>query len=216
MRHLSLGQQSILFLVSLVLLAILYGKFYHSPRPTPKEEIYSEIAIEVVGEVHTPGIYLFRNPPTLKQVIDQAGGVKPPARRAGHPADLPVKGTSLQETPSLSDILETGTRVAISRELPSSLLSGQPNEENPDMIRITLGSMGASKLLVFSIPLDLNRASVEDFCLVPGIGESLARDIVTYRRSKGGFRSVEELKNVKGVGENNLKTFKIYFIVTPP
>ena len=201
MRHLSLGQQSILFLVSLVLLAILYGKFYHSPRPTPKEEIYSEIAIEVVGEVHTPGIYLFRNPPTLKQVIDQAGG---------------VKGTSLQETPSLSDILETGTRVAISRELPSSLLSGQPNEENPDMIRITLGSMGASKLLVFSIPLDLNRASVEDFCLVPGIGESLARDIVTYRRSKGGFRSVEELKNVKGVGENNLKTFKIYFIVTPP
>jgi competence protein ComEA len=76
--------------------------------------------------------------------------------------------------------------------------------------------MGASKLLVFSIPLDLNRASVEDFCLVPGIGESLARDIVNYRRSKGGFRSVEELKNVKGVGENNLKTFKIYFIVTPP
>ena len=201
MRHLSLGQQSILFLVSLVLLAILYGKFYHSPRPTPKEEIYSEIAIEVVGEVHTPGIYLFRNPPTLKQVIDQAGG---------------VKGTSLPETPSLSDILETGTRVAISRELPSSLLSGQPNEENPDMIRITLGSMEASKLLVFSIPLDLNRASVEDFCLVPGIGESLARDIVNYRRSKGGFRSVEELKNVKGVGENNLKTFKIYFIVTPP
>ncbi len=201
MRHLSLGQQSILFLVALVLLAILYGNFYHSPCPTPKEEIYSEIAIEVVGEIHTPGIYLFRNPPTLKEIIDQAGG---------------VKGASLPETPSLSDILETGTRVAISRELPSSLLSGQPNEENPDTIRITLGSMEASKLLVFSIPLDLNRASVEDLCLVPGIGESLARDIVNYRRSKSGFRSVEELKNVKGVGENNLKTVKTYFIVTSP
>jgi competence protein ComEA len=201
MRHLSLGQQLLLFLLALGLLAILYLKFYQSPLPTPKEETYSEIAIEVGGEVHTPGIYLFRNPPTLKEAIDRAGG---------------VKGAFLQENTSLSDVLETGTRVAISREPPSSVTSGQPNRGNPDTVRIKLGRMEANKLLVFSIPLDLNRASVEDLCLVPGIGEFLAREIVTYRRRKRGFRSVEELKNVTGIGDHNWKSFQSYFRVTSP
>jgi competence protein ComEA len=201
MRHLSLGQQLLLFLLALALLAILYLKFYHPPLPTSKEETYSEIAIEVVGEVYTPGIYLFRNPPTLREAIDKAGG---------------VKDAFLQESTSLSDLLETGTRVAISREPPSSSLSGQPNREKPDTVRIRLGRMEANKLLVFCIPLDLNQASVEDLCLVPGIGESLAREIVNYRRSKGGFRSLEELKNVTGIGEQNWKSFQPYFTVTSP
>jgi competence protein ComEA len=201
MRHLSLGQQLLLFLLALGLLAILYLKFHHSPLSTPKEETYSEIAIEVVGEVHTPGIYLFRNPPTLNEVIDRAGG---------------IKGLFLKESASLSDLLETGTRVAISRESPSSLRSGQPDQENADTVRIKLGHMEANKLLVFSIPLDLNRVSVEDLCLVPGIGESLAREIVNYRRSKGRFRSVEELKNVTGIGDQNWRSIQTYFKVTSP
>ncbi len=201
MKHLSLGQQLLLFPLALVLLAVLYLTFYHPPLSTPREEIYSEIAIEVVGEVHTPGIYLFRNPPTLKEVIHRAGG---------------ILGPPVQEDVSLSEILETGTRVAISREFSSSSPSGQPSGENINTVRIKLERMEANKLLVFSIPLDLNRASVKDLCVVPGIGESLAREIVDYRRSRGGFRSLEELRNVTGIGEQNWKTFQAYFKVTSP
>jgi competence protein ComEA len=47
--------------------------------------------------------------------------------------------------------------------------------------------------------------------LIPGIGESLAKEIVTYRKRQRGFRSVEELKNVKGIGEEKWKTFKTFF-----
>jgi competence protein ComEA len=73
--------------------------------------------------------------------------------------------------------------------------------------------MEANKLLVFSIPLDLNRVSIEDLCLVPEIGELLAREIVVYREKKRGFRSVEELKNVKGIGEKKYQSLKNFFIV---
>ena len=73
--------------------------------------------------------------------------------------------------------------------------------------------MAANKLLVFSIPLDLNRVSMEDLCLIPGIGESLAQEIITYRERRKGFRSVEELKNVKGIGEKKYQVFKEYFVI---
>ena len=76
-----------------------------------------------------------------------------------------------------------------------------------------MGRMEAKKLIVFSIPLNLNRVSVEDLCLVPGIGEPLAREIVTYRDRRKGFRSVEELKNIKGIGDAKWHTIKTYFIV---
>ena len=73
--------------------------------------------------------------------------------------------------------------------------------------------MEAPKLLAFSIPLDLNRVSVEDLCLIPGIGESLAKEIVSYRERRKGFHSVEELKNIKGVGEKKWKEFAEFFMV---
>jgi len=73
--------------------------------------------------------------------------------------------------------------------------------------------MEARKLLVFFIPLDLNRASVEDLCLIPGVGKSLARDIVAYREKRKGFRTVGELRQVKGIGETKWEALRTYVTV---
>ena len=81
------------------------------------------------------------------------------------------------------------------------------------MIKAKLGRMEARKLLVFSIPLDLNRVSAEDLSLIPGIGESLAQEILAYREKRRGFRSVEELKNVKGMGEKKWRAIKSFLFV---
>jgi len=71
--------------------------------------------------------------------------------------------------------------------------------------------MAANKLLAFSVPLDLNRASAEDLCLIPGIGESLAQEMIAYRDRRKGFRSVEDLRNVKGIGEKKYRNLKGFF-----
>lgn len=47
----------------------------------------------------------------------------------------------------------------------------------------------------------INRASAAELTRLPGIGPALAERIVQYRERCGGFRSVEELKNVKGIGD---------------
>jgi len=184
MKYLSLGQQRILFVLALFLLGILTFNFYYSP-PAPSEEITKEIVIEVIGEVRNPGVYIFQHSPTLKEAIGKAGGLKEPG---------------LFDKDSFSESLKTGALLNV-------------RKESRQEARIKIETMEAHKLLVFSIPLDLNRVSMEDLCLLPGIGESLAHEIVTYRGRRRGFRSVEELKNIKGIGDKKYQSLKNFLIV---
>lgn len=48
--------------------------------------------------------------------------------------------------------------------------------------------------------IDLNKADAKALEALPGVGPSRARDIIAYRTQSGGFRSVDELDNVKGFG----------------
>jgi len=204
MRYFSLAQQKILLLLALIILCILYFKFYYHPLPSPSEEIVKEIVIEVSGEVRNPGVYLFQNPPTLKEAIERAGGLKEPA---------------IIEMASSSEILETGTLLTISPPLTPGerengpLLKGKHGRIEQEEIKTKISRMEANKLLVFSIPLDLNRVSIEELCLIPGIGKSLAQEMIAYRERRRGFRSVEELKNVKGIGEKKYQSLKTFFII---
>ena len=51
--------------------------------------------------------------------------------------------------------------------------------------------------------VDLNRASLEELQTLPGIGPSLAARIVDYREKHGPFQRVEDLMNVRGIGEKS-------------
>ena len=61
--------------------------------------------------------------------------------------------------------------------------------------------------------VDLNRGTYEDFLTLPGIGETRARLILEYREEYGGFRSVYELLNIKGIGESQLEELMRYVCV---
>jgi len=202
MKHFSIAQQWVLFFLALLLLGILTFKFYdHSTLPP--EEIVKEIVIEVSGEIQKPGIYIFKNPPTLREAIEKAGG---------------LKETAQFDSISSTEVLETGTLLTVTKESsqipphPPLLKGGHGGIKREDL-KIRISRMAANKLLVFSIPLDLNRVSVEDLCLVPEINEFLAREIVVYRQRRRGFRSVQELKNVKGIGEKKYLSLRKFFIV---
>jgi len=58
------------------------------------------------------------------------------------------------------------------------------------------GAVGAGKV-------DLNQATVEELQALPGIGASLALRIVEYRKENGPFQRIEDLMNVRGIGEKN-------------
>jgi competence protein ComEA len=66
-----------------------------------------------------------------------------------------------------------------------------------------------------SAVVNLNTASPSDLEGLPGIGAKTAARIVEYRQKNGPFKKIEELMNVRGVGEKNFLKLKPQIIVTP-
>lgn len=58
---------------------------------------------------------------------------------------------------------------------------------------------------VIVFPIDITRASKEEFMALPGIGEVLAERIVTYRKTHGNFSRPEDLLNVEGLGKKRFE-----------
>ena len=64
--------------------------------------------------------------------------------------------------------------------------------------------------------INLNLATVDQLETLPGIGRKTAERIVEHRTKNGNFKKIEELMNVKGIGEKSFLKLKPMIVVTPP
>jgi competence protein ComEA len=62
-------------------------------------------------------------------------------------------------------------------------------------------------------PVDLNKASESQLVEVPGIGPSLAKRIVEFRKENGDFRRVEDLLKIRGIGEKSFQKIRPHVTV---
>ena len=63
------------------------------------------------------------------------------------------------------------------------------------------------------ISININKANIEEFETIKGIGESLAERIVVYRDENGSFKNKEDLMKVKGIGEKKYEKIKNYLVL---
>jgi competence protein ComEA len=64
--------------------------------------------------------------------------------------------------------------------------------------------------------INLNTATLDQLETLPGIGRKTAERILEYRTKSGTFKRIEELMNVKGIGEKSFLKLKPLIVVTPP
>ena len=59
-----------------------------------------------------------------------------------------------------------------------------------------------------NIMIDINTVDADELEKLNGIGDSLSEDIINYRNANGGFKKIEDIKNVSGIGESKFEKIK--------
>ncbi|KQX64840.1 helix-hairpin-helix domain-containing protein [Paenibacillus sp. Root444D2] len=97
----------------------------------------------------------------------------------------------------------------------------EPNTTIPALTAIPTPTVVSNEEPEASLPsarstdqLDLNTATLKQLVELPGIGESKAKAILDYRLKKGRFSQIEELMEVKGIGEKMLEKLMVFLYVT--
>jgi competence protein ComEA len=77
----------------------------------------------------------------------------------------------------------------------------------------TQSTTRAAKAPVPASPINLNTATEAQLASLPGIGAKAAQRILEFRQKNGNFKKIEDLMNVKGIGEKNFLKLKPYITV---
>ena len=64
-----------------------------------------------------------------------------------------------------------------------------------------------------NLKLDLNQSAYGELAQIPGIGKSIALEIVNYRKAFGGFNSLDEIEKIKGVGKKTAEKIRRHLVV---
>ncbi|MFE7277754.1 helix-hairpin-helix domain-containing protein [Streptomyces sp. NPDC057623] len=134
-----------------------------------------EIVVDVSGKVREPGIHRLPAGSRVADALRAAGGVRPG-----------TKTDSLNRARFLVD----GEQVIVGD--PAAVPGGAPG---------TGAGAGAIAGAAPTAPVSLNTATVDQLDTLPGVGPVLAQHIIDYRTQHSGFRSVDELREVNGIGD---------------
>ncbi|SEG60904.1 competence protein ComEA [Thermomonospora echinospora] len=140
------------------------------------------LIVHVAGKVRKPGVVTLPVGARVADAIQAAGGLRPGARTGS---------------------LNLARRVVDGEQL----MVGLPAPSTP-AVQPGAGPTAPQGTGAPGEPLDLNTATVEQFDTLPGVGPVLAQRIVEYRTRHGGFRSVEQLQDVTGIGERRYAELK--------
>jgi competence protein ComEA len=101
----------------------------------------------------------------------------------------------------------------LSMAMLAAVFVAQPGRTEAAQTRA--GAPATSKTASMGL-LNINTASASDFDALPGIGAKTAALIVEYRQKNGPFKKVEDLMNVRGIGEKNFLKLKPQLTLTSP
>lgn len=142
------------------------------------EPVKTMIMVDIGGEVVSPMVVELEEGSRVEDAIKAAGGV------TGN-ADL----TEINR----ADFLEDGDKILI----PSK------QETTTDSL-----SKGGGYSLYSDSRININTAGSEELQMLDGVGPVTAQKIIDYRETNGSFKSIEDIKNVSGIGDKTYDKFK--------
>lgn len=172
-----------------------------------KEEKEEEYKVDIKGAVITPGLYSLPKSSRVIDVINKAGGLKDNANTT--PINL-----SLKIKDEMVIIIYTNEEVenfAKTKEKEARMIK-ECNEFN-NLRNDACINTKSNKETKVEGKININTATKEELNTLPGIGSSKAKSIIEYREKVNGFKEIDELKKVEGIGEELFAKIKENIII---
>jgi competence protein ComEA len=151
--------------------------------PSATTTVATMLVVAVEGKVRHPGLVRLPAGSRIADAIEAAGGAEP--------------GTDLSFV-NLAQKVVDGELIVIGVTPPPGVAAtGGADSSGVD----GSGAAGSGGAAQPGVPINLNTATEADLETLPGIGPALAQRIIDYRTQHGAFRSIDELRNVSGIGD---------------
>lgn len=147
------------------------------------KEMGTGIFVHIDGWIQNPGVYEIKENDRVNTIIEKAGGLK--------------EGASIKSI-NLAARLSDGDKIYIpNREEEKQIETTEVKGNNTGTVKITKNSK-----------ININKASISELKQITGIGESTANKIIDYRDNVGKFKKIEDIKEVKGIGDSKYESIK--------
>lgn len=180
--------------------------FNVTPTLASTNVVYALINVDVKGAIKKPGIYRIPSGSRLIDVIYKAGGLRKDAVLNNVNMTTPVSdGTSVYIASKADEI----KKVEEKKEEPKKLEKDTVRKpfKNNEITTLKKEKVSVKRNNTKEV-INLNTATEEQLNELPGIGDTLAKNIISYRSKIGKFKNLDDLNNVDGIGKKKLKKLK--------
>ena len=192
----------------------VFSVIKEEPNSSEMESYYEEysessVRVYICGAVINEGVYELKASSRIQDVLEMAGGYSESAAHGVvNLADFIVDGEKIY-IPTLEEV-EDGTydKMMKSSDNMSAGCIGSPSAYGIDSSHRISSNTVSSNGTISNGLVNINSACKEDLMTLPGIGESKALDIITYRDSHGGFSEIKDIKKVSGIGDATFEKIK--------
>ena len=153
--------------------------------PKLVRELATELTVHIAGAVKTPGVYQLHVGARINDGVVAAGG-------ATAQADL--------DSVNLAMLLSEGEQIYIPKRNDKPHIIVQPRFTSSS----NLNSSNSATNNELQISININTATAIELEQLAGVGPSTAKAIIEFRQKNGGFKTVEDLLNVRGIGPAKL------------
>lgn len=154
-----------------------------------EEESNRKIIIYITGEIQKEGVYELKENSRILDAIEMAGGLK-------EDADI--------EDINLAQVLEDENKIYIPNK---NIKKDNENNISKNTTETTKKENKMPKNIQ-NTKININTATQTELETLPGIGPSTALKIVNYRKEKGKFKNIQDIKNVNGIGDSKFNKIK--------
>lgn len=167
-------------------------------RETTNLDGNKKIIVHISGEVISPGVISLEEGARIVDAINMADGVTEEADLSKVNLAYVLEDAQKIYIPNINEKEE---KEIVENMEDGVVISGSGTSNGND-------SNSGNDSKNENVKININTANVKELQKLSGIGESIALRIVTYRKENGKFNSIEDLKNVSGIGENKFNKIK--------